>query len=365
VVTPVVEAVAKNKAKVRVMVVDDSATIRGVLTRWIETEPELKVVASAFNGRSALDVVRMADPDVIVLDIEMPGMDGITALPLLIKAAPRAKVVMASTLTRRNAEISLKALSLGATDYLAKPTSLTADGAADSFRRDLVAKLLTLGRAGSSGLQQTSKSLVEPSKTLRLRPASNVVPQLVAIGSSTGGPQALAQVITELAPGLRVPVLITQHMPATFTSILAEHLSRISGLKCQEGRAGQSLTPGSVYVAPGDFHMRIVGRPGTIEITQSPPENFCRPSVDPMFRSVAAAYGPTVLAIVLTGMGSDGCEGARAVAMAGGTVIAQDEASSVVWGMPAAVAHAGLASAILPLKSIAAEARKYLGVGAR
>ena len=187
-------------------------------------------------------------------------------------------------------------------------------------------------------------------------------PQILAVGSSTGGPQALAAFVTAIAPKLNVPVVITQHMPATFTTILAETLARTSGLKCIEGVSGMRLEPGCMYVAPGDSHMIIKSRGGPIELTKTPPENFCRPAVDPMFRSISEAYGPAALAVVLTGMGMDGREGARAIAAKGGTILAQDEATSVVWGMPAAVAHAGLASAVLPLNMIGLEVRKYLGL---
>jgi two-component system chemotaxis response regulator CheB len=310
------------------------------------------------NGRAAVEQIKNADPDVVILDIEMPEMDGITALPLLLKACPRAKIIMASSLTRRNAEISLKALSLGATDYVPKPTSVGAGDAADAFRRDLCEKVVALGRP------RRAAARVVPTQgaPIKLRTASSVKPQIVAIGSSTGGPQALNVVMKALAPQLNVPVLITQHMPATFTAILAETLSRHSGLKCTEGADGMMLEAGRVYVAPGEHHMVIKGRGGPIMLTQTPPENFCRPAVDPMFRSIAAAYGSAVLAVVLTGMGADGREGAKAVAGVNGTVLAQDEATSVVWGMPAAVAHAGVASAVLPLPSVGPEMRKLLGL---
>lgn len=343
---------------VRVMIVDDSATIRGLLSRWLASDPALNVVATAKNGRAAVEEIKSADPDVVILDVEMPEMDGISALPLLLKACPRAKVIMASSLTRRNAEISLKALALGATDYVPKPTSMGAGDATEVFRRDLCAKVVGLGRP------RRAAARVVPTQgaPIRLRAASSVKPQIVVIGSSTGGPQALNTVVKALAPQLNVPVLITQHMPATFTAILAETLSRHSGLKCVEGADGMMLEAGHVYVAPGDRHMLIKGRGGPIMLTQTPPENFCRPAVDPMFRSIAAAYGPTALAVVLTGMGADGREGAKAIAEANGTVLAQDEATSVVWGMPAAVAHAGVASAVLPLPSVGPEMRKLLGL---
>jgi len=340
------------------MIVDDSATIRGLLTRWIGSDPALSVVAMVNNGRAAVEQIKSADPDVVILDIEMPEMDGITALPLLLKACPRAKVIMASSLTRRNAEISLKALSLGATDYVPKPTSVGAGDAADAFRRDLCEKVVALGRP------RRAAARVVPSQgaPIKLRAASSMKPQIVAIGASTGGPQALNVVVKALAPQLNVPIVITQHMPATFTAILAETLARHSGLKCVEGADGMMLQAGHVYVAPGDHHMLIKGRGGPITLTQTPPENFCRPAVDPMFRSVAAAYGSAVLAVVLTGMGADGREGAKTIAAVNGTVLAQDEATSVVWGMPAAVAHAGVASAVLPLPSVGPEMRKLLGL---
>lgn len=352
----------KAGAQIRVMIVDDSAAIRGFISRWVASDPALVVAAIANNGQAAIDQVKAADPDVIILDIEMPEMDGIEALPHLLKASPHSKIIMASTLTRRNAEISLKALSLGATDYVPKPTSVGSSDAGEAFRRDLCAKIVAVAkprrRVLGERLAAATPRVVGP---IKLRASSMVQPQILAIGSSTGGPQALVKVITALAPKLGVPVLITQHMPATFTAILAETISRSSGLKCVEGASGMMLQPGCVYVAPGENHMIINGRGGPIELLQTPPENFCRPAVDPMFRSIATAYGASTLAVVLTGMGADGREGARSIAEAGGTILAQDEASSVVWGMPAAVAHAGLASAVIPLDAVAGEVRKYLG----
>ena len=350
----------KTASPIKVMVVDDSVVIRGFLARWIDAEPSFKVVASVQNGKLAVEQVKAADPDVIVLDIEMPEMDGLTALPLLVKACPRARVIMASTLTRRNAEISLKALSLGATDYVPKPTSVGASEAGEAFRRDLFQKITALGARRASAAKVGSQPV--PGGPIKLRPSSSVAPQILAVGSSTGGPQALTTFVTAIAPKLNVPVLITQHMPATFTTILAETLARTSGLKVVEGASGMKLAPGHVYVAPGDNHMIIKSRGGPLELTQTPPENFCRPAVDPMFRSIAEAYGPATLAVVLTGMGADGREGARAIAGKGGTILAQDEATSVVWGMPAAVAQAGLASAVLPLNAVGTEVRKYLGI---
>lgn len=378
---------SRDANAIKVLVVDDSAVIRGIVVRWIEAAPDMVVAGAAVNGQDALDRAKATMPDVVVLDIEMPVMDGITALPLILKACPHAKVIMASTLTRRNAEISLKALSLGATDYVPKPTSIGGGDAAEEFRRELLSRVGAIGRKKVSLQRATASPLPRPLASspstsvaapvafqsqfapkdgpLVLRKASILPPQILAIGASTGGPQALMQVVQAIAANLNVPVLITQHMPATFTAILAESLARSSGLKCIEGATGMRLEPGCVYVAPGDYHMTIKGKGGPIELNQNPPENFCRPAVDPMFRSVVAAYGAATLAVVLTGMGADGREGARAIAASNGTIIAQDEASSVVWGMPGAVAQAGLASAILPLQSVGTELRRYLGLRAK
>lgn len=372
---------------IRVMVVDDSSVIRGIVSRWVEASAEMVLAGAAVNGADAVKRAAALRPDIIILDIEMPEMDGITALPQLLKACPLTRVIMASTLTRRNAEISLKALSLGASDYVPKPTSLGGGEAAEDFRRELMSRISALGRRrkpspsgnpgkglvhgrpsdpGTGGLRNGAGPAAGSGKTsCQLQKPSSVPAQVLAIGSSTGGPQALVNVITALAADLNVPVLITQHMPPTFTAILAESIARTSGLKCIEAANGMMLERRCVYVAPGDYHMTIKGRGGPIELNQAPPENFCRPAVDPMFRSVAAAYGPLALGVVLTGMGSDGREGARAIVAAGGSVIAQDEESSVVWGMPGAVAHAGLASAIVPLDLVGAEIKKGLGLRPR
>ncbi len=358
---------AKPANAVRVMVVDDSAVIRGIVSRWIEADAETTVVAAAINGQDAVDRAKIVKPDVVVLDIEMPVMDGITALPLILKACPQVKIIMASTLTRRNAEISLKALALGATDYVPKPTSVGGGAAAEEFRRELMTRIVAVGRKKVSQSRAPVPLSTAPGKggQIVLRKPSLIPPQIVAIGSSTGGPQALVQLMSAIAPQLSVPVVITQHMPATFTAILAESLSRSSGLKCVEGANGMKLENGHVYIAPGDYHMIIKSKGGPIELTQTAPENFCRPAADPMLRSIAAAYGPSALAVVLTGMGADGREGARAIAGASGTILVQDEATSVVWGMPAAVAHAGLATAVLSLPAVGTEIRKYLGLKAK
>jgi two-component system chemotaxis response regulator CheB len=349
---------------IHVMVVDDSAVIRGLLTRTLEEDPEIAVIASVGNGEAAISALQRSVVDVIVLDIEMPVMDGLTALPKLMAIAPGVKVIVASTLTKRNAQISLKALSSGAADYIAKPSSAGEMNAAGDFRRDLVAKVKTLGavrHAGTAGKRMVSageraatRLAPRPQGPIVLRAPSTTLPDVLAIGSSTGGPQALFALFRALPQTLKQPIFITQHMPATFTTILAEHLTRASGRTAQEGVDGEPVVRGRIYVAPGDFHMKVEakGTERVIRLTKEPPENFCRPAVDPMFRSLAQIYGPAVLSVVLTGMGSDGAKGGQAIVAAGGTVIAQDEATSVVWGMPGAAAAAGICAAVLPLADI-------------
>ena len=352
---------------IRVMVVDDALVIRGMLSRMIEEESGMSVIASVGDGERALKSLERHEVDVVVLDIEMPRMDGLTALPKIIEMSPGVQVLMASTLTLRNAKVSMKAMELGAADYIAKPSSSGELRSADEFRREFLEKVKTLGRlarrrrrisgaAPAKGLTATV-SVAKPaskSSNITLRPLQNAKPDVIAIGSSTGGPQALFKVLSAMGTEFRQPILITQHMPPTFTTILAEHIQKASGRSCKEATDGEAIAPGTVYVAPGDFHMLVEskGISKTLRLTQDPPENFCRPAADPMFRSISKAYGARVLVVILTGMGSDGKKGAEVVVQGGGQVVGQDEASSVVWGMPGAVANAGLCSAVLPIDEI-------------
>ncbi|MER2607076.1 MAG: chemotaxis response regulator protein-glutamate methylesterase [Siculibacillus sp.] len=373
---------------IRVMVVDDSVVVRGLIGRWLDEDPAIAVVASHRNGKLAVDDVTRSNPDVVVLDVEMPEMDGLTALPLLLQKKPNLVVVMASTLTRRNAEVSLKCLSLGAADYIPKPESNSGVTTSADFRNEVIQKIKTLGqrvllRAGrqmparaftaspstpaptpAAPARPTAMPTMRGTPAPSLRPWSSLQPKVLLIGSSTGGPQALTRLFAEIGPAIvNVPVLVTQHMPATFTAILAEHITKAAGRRAAEGVNGEPLMPGRIYVAPGGKHM-VIGKQGMdtcVLLNDLPPVNFCKPAVDPLFDSAVPIFGASILACVLTGMGHDGAAGSTRIANAGGSVIAQDEESSVVWGMPGAVAQAGAAAEILPLNQIGAKISRILG----
>jgi two-component system, chemotaxis family, protein-glutamate methylesterase/glutaminase len=358
------------------MVVDDSAVIRGLISRWVSSEPDMVVAASLRTGLDAVNQIDRVNPDVALLDIEMPELDGISALPLLLAKKRNLIIIMASTLTRRNAEVSFKALSLGASDYIPKPESTREPAAAETFRHDLIQKIRHLGAKVRRAVPASPSPSVVPlpgrARELSPRPAlvpvaqppiirrafSTQAPRVLLIGSSTGGPQALMTLVTELGAVIdRFPVLITQHMPPTFTTILAEHLARSSHRPAREAVDGEIVKAGQIYLAPGGRHMRVArsGADVVIALDDGPPVNFCKPAVDPLFTSAINVWQGGVLALVLTGMGSDGMRGGKEIVAAGGSVIAQDEASSVVWGMPGAAAHAGICAAILPLNQIAAK----------
>jgi two-component system chemotaxis response regulator CheB len=359
---------------IRVMLVDDSAVVRGLVTRILESEPGIQIAASVGNGQMALSALERNDIDVCILDIEMPVMDGMTALPKLLQADPGLKIIMQSTLTMKGADISMRALEMGAADYIPKPTATKDLAGGVEFKAELVGKIRALGQARKRDPRRPArpagtpaprpvtpvapmpKVAIHPPGPLQLRNHPAEPPDIIAIGSSTGGPQALFSVLGTMRAGtVRQPIVITQHMPATFTTILGEHISRVSGWEAKEAQDNEVIKGGRVYIAPGDFHMVVEtrGADKVLRLNKNPPENFCRPAVDPMLRSISAAYGKRVLACILTGMGSDGLKGGQAVVASGGTVIAQDEASSVVWGMPGAVATAGICSAVLPLPEVA------------
>lgn len=334
------------------MIVDDSAVIRGLVSRWLNEVGGFDIVATASNGRMAVEAAERSKPEIILLDIEMPEVDGLAALPLILKASPASKVIVISTLTQRNAEISLKCLSLGAVDYLAKPESSRVAGAATEFRRELIEKLRALSVAK---IRQPRPVTVSAPVAKPLAKPVATRPQCLLIGASTGGPRAVERVLLDLKSTLpQIPVLIVQHMPPMFTAVFAEHLQSLLSIPTREAKDGEDVLPGQILVAPGGRHMGVVAAGGktVIRLNDGPPENFCRPAVDVLFREAAAVYGASAVAAVLTGMGSDGTQGARYLTKAGCMVIAQDEATSIVWGMPGSIAKAGLAHEILPLEAI-------------
>ena len=364
---------------IRVMIVDDALVARGFVKRWVDAEPDLELVGSLRDGREAIEKLEKINPDVVVLDVEMPDIDGITALPQLLKKKPDLAIIMASTLTRRNAEISMKALALGALDCIPKPEANERAASAE-FRRELIDKIRHLGSRRSrrrvsarapmpapapAQLPRVERSpelapalsppIAKPHHVPAVRSLPRLPPRVLLIGASTGGPQALSEVISRVgAIADRVPVLITQHMPPTFTTILAEHLARVSGRVVREAVDGEPVVPGRVYLAPGGLHMRVRRQDGNavIALDNGAPVHFCKPAVDPLFSSAAEVWGNAAFGVILTGMGSDGTDGAADIVAAGGAIIAQDEETSVVWGMPGSVAEAGLCSAVLPLNDI-------------
>ncbi|UFN51136.1 chemotaxis-specific protein-glutamate methyltransferase CheB [Roseomonas sp. OT10] len=356
-------ALPPAEGPVRVMLCDDSLTARAALSRMLEADAGIRVVARAGDGRAALAAFAAMPaaqrPEVVLLDLEMPVMDGMTVLPLLLACTPRPAVIVASALTRRGAAIAMEALRAGASDVLPKPDAASGGGA---FQAELVEKVRGWGRMLRG---RADRAAARPATAAESRPAAPDLPRqaprraarVLAIGSSTGGPQALAALLRALAPAPPpVPILVVQHMPAGFTAMLADHLSRVGALPVAEAVDGSPLRPGRVFLAPGDHHLLVEAGPEELvaRVTRDPAENFCRPSVDPMLRSLARATAGAAVATILTGMGSDGLSGCRALVSAGGRVLAQDEASSVVWGMPGAVARAGLAEALLPPDALAA-----------
>ncbi len=332
------------------MFADHSAIVRGFMRRWIEDDHRIELVRACSDGAQAVADVAACRPDVIVLDIDMPNMDGLTALPLLRKAAPDARIVMASTLTAHGAAATVKALSHGAADFVTKPEA-SAVGSVDAYKRELIEKIIALGeRAAFAGV-----SMRAPNFRLRAGPMAAGPASVMVVAASTGGPNALQAFLAPIARRIEAPILIVQHMPASFTPLFAGKLEQATGKHCREARDGDTLAPGTMLLAPGDHHMRIARCPAgrMVHLDKEQQVHFCRPAADPLFESAAAAFGPRVLGVVLTGIGQDGAAGAGRIVEAGGRVIVQDEATSVVWGMPGSVARAGHAEAIKPLRDLA------------
>ncbi len=357
---------------IRVLVVDDSAVIRKLITDALAADPGIEVIGTAQNGALAVERVTALRPDAVTMDIDMPVMNGIEAVRAIRRTDRRLRIIMFSTLTERGASATLDALSAGANDYVTKPSNTS--GLAQSLahvREQLIPKLKALTSAlplssAPSTLTPVPGQRPASSKPVHLPPAAGArsprSPRAdriaaVVLGSSTGGPDALARVLPELPADFPLPILLVQHMPPVFTRLLSERLNKSCRLEVREAINGEAVVPGRILVAPGGRHMVVQARPGgvVVKLTDHPPENFCRPAVDVLFRSAVEVYADRLLAVVLTGMGRDGTKGAQAIRAAGGEIIAQDEASSVVWGMPGAIANAGLAHRILPLDQISAD----------
>ncbi len=346
--------------QLRVLMADDSAVVRRLVGDVLQETPGIELTGTARNGRDALAMISTHRPDVILLDVEMPVMNGIEALREIRRTDHRTPVLMFSSLTVRGGEATLDALTMGASDYFPKPTSrVSRQESIDYIRSGLIPRIRqwadgSPGHRRRIGSRETLHVHRKP-ESGRPRPRQPV--DVIAIGASTGGPNALAQIIPLLPANLHVPVLVTQHMPALFTRLLADRLNQTSPLTVTEARHGEKITPGKVLIAPGDFHMTIEyrGAHRRIALNQDPKEHACRPAVDVTFRSVAGNYGSRCLGIVLTGMGRDGMEGCRAIRHFNGSVVAQDAESCVVWGMPRAVEQAGLAERIVPLNQMHSE----------
>ncbi|MFQ5597162.1 MAG: chemotaxis response regulator protein-glutamate methylesterase [Nitrospiria bacterium] len=351
---------------IRILVVDDSIIVRKAVTEALASDSEICVVGSAANGKIALAKIPELKPDVLILDIEMPICDGYGVLREIRKRGIKVWTIMFSTLTKRGAVQTIKALTLGAHDYVSKPTTESGiSGYQENLKRiaaELIPKIKQFRNQRpvvKSKIQPVSKS-AKPLIHLGKRP----VPEVLAIGISTGGPEALSKLLPEISEDFPVPIVIVQHMPKLFTKMLADRLDKDSKISVKEGAEGMILKPGTAYVAPGDHHLCLHknARQACIALNQKPPQNSCRPSADYLFRSVAEVFGGRALGIIMTGMGQDGLDGLRMVKAKGGYVIAQDQSSSVIWGMPAAVVKAGLADAVLPLYRIAKEIEGYFKI---
>ncbi|MBL8713304.1 MAG: chemotaxis-specific protein-glutamate methyltransferase CheB [Alphaproteobacteria bacterium] len=347
---------ATEKKPVGVLIVDDSKVTRAVIGKILqEAAPQVKIVGYAEDGASALKALDVCDPDIVILDLAMPSMDGLTALPLILQKKPRTRIVVCSSSSAPGAEISVRALSLGATACVAKPAGTKNPKAIADFKSALKQAVLGLCDVPLAKLTgETARAAAAPD-------LSSFRPKLVAIGSSTGGPNAVISLLKEMGK-LPVPVVITQHMMEMFITILARQITQETGIECIEGSDGLLLEPGRIYLAAGGRHMVLKksGHRVTIGLNDGPPENFCKPSVDVMLRSAVEVYGGDIMAVILTGMGKDGLAGSEILAQAGGRIVVQDQESSIVWGMPGSVANAGLASAILPVSGLARAVRSTL-----
>jgi two-component system chemotaxis response regulator CheB len=355
-------------SKIRVLIVDDSSLVRRLLSEIIAGDPDLDVAGTAPDGRAALAMMPGLDPHVVILDVEMPEMDGLKTLDAIRTSQPTLPVIMFSALTERGAAVTLDALALGATDYVTKPSQADSPQAAMQFvREQLIPRIKTLCR---SVVDPTGQAAATPTQLAAAVAEGGLAAgprqiDVVAIGVSTGGPNALETLLPALPADFPVPILIAQHMPPMFTKLLAERLAAKSRIAVHEASSGDMLRPATAWVAPGDYHMVLERRPSGVRIRthQGPPENSCRPAADVLFRSVADVFADRSLAVVMTGMGHDGLRGCEQIRRANGRIFVQDKATSVIWGMPGLVAEARLADKILPLDKLAEAITRHARVG--
>jgi len=356
--------VLQSGERIRVLIIDDSVVIRRLVTHALEQDPVIEVVGTASNGAIALQRIPQLNPDVLTLDIEMPEMNGLEMLRSIRGQYPQLRVIMFSTLSARGAAITLEALTLGADDYVAKVSNEgSLDRSMSRLREEMIPKIRQFfslpGEGSAVGRPQPATVPGTPSAS-PLRPVLQGVkvrPKVVVIGVSTGGPTALGSILPDFPAEFPLPILVVQHMPPLFTKLLAERLHSTCHLPVEEANQGRTVEPGKIVIAPGDFHLKVASNDGKVHVLldQSPRQNSCRPAVDALFTSIAEVYGGAAVAVILTGMGHDGLRGAEILKAQGASILAQDEASSVVWGMPGAVVNAGLADRVLPLDQVVPE----------
>jgi len=358
--------------RIRVLVVDDSVVIRRLVTHALEQDPALEVVGAAANGAIALQRIPQLNPDALTLDIEMPEMDGLETLRRVRRDYPQLRVIMFSTLTERGAAVTLEALALGADDYVTKPANEgSLDRSLARLREDLIPKIKQFFRLAEQNRPAARPDMAQVTavppawRGAPIQQNATVQPRVVVIGSSTGGPNALGAILPQLPATFPLPILVVQHMPPLFTRLLAERLHSTCRLPVEEASQGVPVEAGKILIAPGDFHLKVasIGSRVHVYLDQSPPQNSCRPSVDALFASIGEAYGGAAIAVILTGMGQDGLRGAEILKARGASILAQDEASSVVWGMPGAVVNAHLADRVLPLDRVVPEILRIAGRG--
>lgn len=349
-----------SQGPIRVLIADDSHAYRSLLTEALERAGGIEVAGSVVNGELAVELARVKRFDVVILDIEMPVMDGLTALPRILEASPGLKVIMVSSMTEAGARVTMRALALGAVDFIPKPRASPLCRKVEELAGILVEKVRALGMSRP----ETTKGIPPDARPVRRRPG--VRPDILVIGASTGGPNAVSELFAGLGPCFPLPILLVQHIPPIFSRLLAERYQRETGRSCREAVEGESVRAGHTYVAPGDFHMKVLARGDRMQLALSreDPENYCRPSLDVLVRSVARAYQDRSLLVVLTGMGEDGLRGAGELHRAGGRIFVQDPATSVVWGMPGAIHRAGLSHGMSSIPGLVTEIRKAMTVDA-